>query len=547
MTPISPGTVLAGRFRLEDLLEETGGARYWRATDLTLMRDVAVHVVDESDPRARALLAAARTSATVTGSHLLRVLDAAAEDGVAYVVNEWGNGISLDKMLAEGPLQPRQAAWLVREVADAMAEAHRVGVAHGRLIPENVMVNESGAVKIIGFVVDGVLHGRSEDALGEREGDVRDLAALLYAGLVGRWPGTPGTVIPAAPLDHGRVLRPRQVRAGVPKALDRVCDNVLNGVDPTFPIETAHEIRAVLSDFLGEVGEGITLDRADAGGEPTQAIRLSDLDPDATQAGLPAFADTSSNLPIVDDEGTQVVPPIVPMPSTRTPYVGMGGGSAPAGWGPDAGSSPSSEDEPGWEREEPGTPWLKLAGLVAAVLALVVAVVFAFNLGRGDSGEPDDDPGRPTASPEPVKPASVSDFDPFGDPAEENPETVGNVVDGDPGTTWQTMRYNDGPALVIKPGVGILLDLGSARAVSSVELTLVGDPTAVQLFAAPAGAPPTGVDGLDEIASDDAARTSVTLEAAEPVNARYLVVWLTSLPQVRGGFRGEVAEIVVRS
>src|SRR3954463_9123857 len=155
-TPFGPGTVLAGRFALDVLLDEHGGARFWRATDQTLARSVAVHVLPESDARAGALLTAARTSALVTDGHLLRVLDAAAEDGVVYVVNEWGYGVSLDRMLAEGPLPPRRAAWVVKEVAEAISTAHRNGVAHGRLLPENVMITEAGSVKLVGFVMASV-------------------------------------------------------------------------------------------------------------------------------------------------------------------------------------------------------------------------------------------------------------------------------------------------------------------------------------------------------------------------------------------------------
>ena len=53
--------------------------------------------------------------------------------------------------------------------------------------------------------------------------------ALLYACLVGRWPGYPDSVVPTAPRDHGRLLRPRQVKAGVPKALDTLCGQILAG------------------------------------------------------------------------------------------------------------------------------------------------------------------------------------------------------------------------------------------------------------------------------------------------------------------------------
>ena len=262
-TPFGPGTVLAGRFTLDDLLDDTDGARFWRATDKTLARSVAVHVLADSDPRADALLTAARTSALVTDGHLLRVLDAAAEDGVVYVVNEWGSGVSLDQMLVEGPLSPRRAAWVVKEVAEAIATAHRNGVAHGRLLPEKVMITEAGSVKLIGFVVDAVLQDRAGrdqvrvtggDPMSAHESDVVNLAGLLYAALVGRWPGTEGSTVPPAPAEHGRPLRPRQVRAGVPRPLDAICERVLNAGPHTHavPIETAHEIYAALSDYIGD-------------------------------------------------------------------------------------------------------------------------------------------------------------------------------------------------------------------------------------------------------------------------------------------------------
>ena len=183
--------MIADRFRLEDLLDEHSGARFWRATDLALARNVAVHVLPSEDPRAAAALEGARRSATVTDPHVLRVLDAIQEQDHLNVVHEWGSGVSLDRMLQEGPLDPRKAAWLVREVAEALVAAHRLGVAHGRLIPENVMLTDLGAVKLIGFVVDGVLHGAADPGPHDPGGDVRNLVALLYAGLTGRWPGSP--------------------------------------------------------------------------------------------------------------------------------------------------------------------------------------------------------------------------------------------------------------------------------------------------------------------------------------------------------------------
>ncbi len=93
-----------------------------------LARSVAIHAVASDDARAPHLLEAARVSATVTDPHLLRVLDCDDADGITWVVNEWGDGISLDLMLQQGTLPPSRAAWLAREVAEAIAAGHAQGV-----------------------------------------------------------------------------------------------------------------------------------------------------------------------------------------------------------------------------------------------------------------------------------------------------------------------------------------------------------------------------------------------------------------------------------
>lgn len=226
------GTLLAGRYRFEDLLTEHDGAHFWRATDTVLARSVAIHAVPSDDPRAGSLMEAARLSATVNDSHLLRVLDADDDGELAWVVNEWGEGLSLDLMLQRGTLAPERAAWLTREVAEAVAAGHRQGVAHGRLNPEAVLVTHVGSVKLIGYVVDASLHPPVTadplyGALDERRADVIDLGGILYASLTGRWPGVAPSSVPAAPRDAHRPLRPRQVRAGVPRVLDAICDQVL--------------------------------------------------------------------------------------------------------------------------------------------------------------------------------------------------------------------------------------------------------------------------------------------------------------------------------
>lgn len=276
-TSMQAGDVLAGRYRLDDLLAENGAGRFWRAHDLVLHRPVAVHILAADDERAEPLLEAARRAGPVINRRLLRVLDAEVVDGRCYVVNEWGQGDSLDILLTrEGPLAPRRAAWIVGEVAESIAEAHAAGVAHGRLTPENVLIDQHGQVRIIGFGVEAALAGLPP---GRISVDEIDLAGLLYCALTGKWAGVSRSAVPPAPEVHGAVLRPRRVRAGIPRPLDTLCDEVLNphavaGADPVH-----HSARAICDLLLEYVGDVTSAQVAVQGPRPLVPTRFEPVVP----------------------------------------------------------------------------------------------------------------------------------------------------------------------------------------------------------------------------------------------------------------------------
>ncbi|MGA9749736.1 MAG: discoidin domain-containing protein, partial [Nocardioides sp.] len=201
--------------------------------------------------------------------------------------------------------------------------------------------------------------------------------------------------------------------------------------------------------------------------------------------------------------------------------------------------------------------WMRLAAAIAGVLVLVLAIIFAFNLGRGSIlPEEEDQTGSPSPSasegqqaPQPVDVVAVSDLDPPPEGnGEENPATVGNVIDGSTETTWRTLTYDRSAQFGnLKSGLGLVLDLGEPTEVNRVDLALVGSPTSLELYAAGDQAP-TSIDGLEQVGASDGTGEQVRVSLDEPARTRYLVVWLTSVPPVGGAqFRGEVAEIVVRS
>ncbi|MGD9959881.1 hypothetical protein [Nocardioides sp.] len=620
---IRTGDIVADRYRMLDLLHETEGGLFWRAFDQILARHVAFHVIGATDPRAPLLLEAAKRSATVTDSRILRVLDADERSGICFVVNEWGSGQSLDILLADGPLSPRRAAWIVSEVAETIAKAHGLGQAHGRLVPENVLIDHNGSVKIIGFAVDAALHGLPA---GRRSTDTVDLAGLLYACLVGKWPGVSSSTLPRAPQEGGQPLRPRKVRAGIPKPLDVVCDEVLSPFAHTAgsharTIDSAAAIHEALIDFVGDPG---VLAAAEKDHAPTVAwsapvpfgpqvapvdppfghlpeqqpeARTEDSpappseaeaapDPGATVAGVPVFesewltprADPPPPPPRFEQPPERPLYAPDPVRRPRDPAAeGPSTGARPGSAGQASGAPASGTEYWPWdtghpishptngtgtgpivdadddEGRIPGRSFLRLAALIAAAALLLTAVAFAIALTRdGSTSDPGTDPttGGPGSTADPgaaVKVVGVTDFDPQGDPPEEYPELADNAIDGDRGTSWRTSSYlqDFGPG-GLKDGVGLVLDLGSAQPVGQVDLDLVGSPTSVSVYVLAKA--PTQVPGGDPSGSGTAQGDALSVELPEDTTGRFVLVWLTSLPEPENGsFRGEISEIVVRS
>ncbi|MFF7182296.1 protein kinase [Streptomyces sp. NPDC008121] len=209
-------TVIAGRYRLLDILGEGGMGTVWRARDEALGREVAVKEVrapaglpagEESRLYAR-LEREAWAAARVSHRNVVTVYDVATEHGRPWIVMELIRGLTLSDVLdAEGPMPPRRAAHIGAEVLAALRAAHAAGVLHRDVKPVNVLMGNDGRVVLTDFgiatvdgastlTVPGELVGSPEflapeRALGERPGPASDLwslGVLLYAAVEGNSP-----------------------------------------------------------------------------------------------------------------------------------------------------------------------------------------------------------------------------------------------------------------------------------------------------------------------------------------------------------------------
>ena len=153
---VSPGQRFV-RYSVEVLIGEGGMGRVYRAFDTRLQRPVALKVLhpiggDEGESVATALREA-RAAAAIAHPNATAVYDASEIDGTAFIAMELVAGTSL-RALIGGPPVPlsTRLRWLV-DVAAALGAAHRMGVVHRDVKPENVMVRHDGLVKVLDFGV----------------------------------------------------------------------------------------------------------------------------------------------------------------------------------------------------------------------------------------------------------------------------------------------------------------------------------------------------------------------------------------------------------
>jgi len=568
------GSVLGSRYRMEELLAQSHPAVTWRAFDLVLSRSVLVHLLPPGDEAAPVLLAAARQASVATDSRFLRVLDAVHSDDPetgSYIVCEYATGQSLELILSSGPLSGLESAWVVREVADALAGVHSLGLYHERLSPDSVIITPTGNVKIVGLLIEAALRprplGRGEPvgpglavADTPERADVVDLGRLLYAALVARWPGSPAFGLPDAPLNGQRVMTPRQVRAGVSPALDAICDQILSDSPRhrTAPVSTAAGVVAALTKVLGN---------ADAAGDLERRLRQP---VPRVRPGADPVTPVSPLLPAP----TRVAPATAATARTAAASAPVAGpapartqtSSAPAGRGLEGDETvvrPAVRTSAGAAAGTARSARRWVVPLVLLSLLLIGGGVLAAVVwnnqrvlpgvgGPGSSSSPGD-PSPPGAGAV-LAVRDVQDFDPQGDDGTENPDEVERAVDGDRQTRWRTLEYKGNPELGgLKRGVGLVLDLGSAQPVRTVELSLSGNRTDVEVRVprsdpeSTAKAPLSSDRRWRAVAEEARAGETAKLELEEPVTTRFLLVYLTSLPKEGNGYRGGIYEVQVRS
>ncbi len=495
------GHLFAERYRLDVVLADTTEApegsplpdrqvgQFWRAYDEVLARQVAVLLVPHDHPRVAAVLAQARAAAKLAHPCLVRVYDAGEVAGLAFVVTEYLSGGSLEDRLENGPMEPAVAVELVSQIGSGVAGAHAIGLSHVIASPRTVRFTGAGEPRLTGLGSSGVAAGRDDlphdGDFASEHSDTVALAELLYAALTSRWPGPPErSALPPAPFVDGHLKPPCFVRGGVPRDVDAIVVRAINDVQ----LRRGMAEITTPAAFVGAL-------RGVSGVHHPESSYTSDL-----SAGVPAEL---------------------------------------------------GRDHPWWQR--PRLPAGRRARAAAAAVIVVIALAIAQLARVGPSNyfrfttpttTPTGTPSlHPTTGTDPIAIATVAEFDPYGNHQDPHFGEAKYAIDADPVTAWHTQIYRSPDLGNLKPGVGLLIDLGSVKPVGAVRLRLLGNGTSVDLFASDATTPPATQTAMTEVAETVNATSITVLHPDAGASGRFWLIWLTRLPAIKGGFQGGVSNI----
>lgn len=492
--------LLAERYELVEQLASGSMTSVWRGHDRVLGRDVVVKVLHPDLAADAAVRASfhqeAVNAARLTHPNIVALYDTGEQRGVNYIVMELVDGPTLrDVLNSHGALPPAQAARLAGEVVLALEYAHQAGVVHRNLKPANILLCDDGSVKVADFSIVKAAPGDDPGRTGEL------LAASGYLA--------PEAADGADPDGRADLY-----------ALGACLFEMLTG-------------RAPMTRVASQNNTGPLSPRAIRAGVPREldavVMKATMLDPRDRYPSAAAMGAALARVASWDgDRGPLLV--------ERSPAL------------PPPGEAPQA---PGFLRHE--GRWLGWTLVVVGIVAVLVVVGASLNSRGvislpGTHQTPKSTSPSNTSQPAPQpKIVGAHAYDPFAD-ARENDADADKAIDGDPLTAWQTEHYKSPDFGRLKPGLGMVLDLGSPKQARQLQLTLTNAGASIEVYGSDSvhsdfeGWTAHRLGGLSDAPQD------ASIDLTGDASYRYYLVWFTQLPAAPdGGYQDGIAEASLRS
>jgi eukaryotic-like serine/threonine-protein kinase len=493
------GTLLSGRFRLEERVGSGGMSTVYRAYDETLERWVAIKILQseiaEDDDQLERFRREARAVARLNHAHVVTVIDAGEDQGCPYIVFEYISGETLKERIRRlGRLPVPEALAYAIEIARALQAAHSEMLVHRDVKPQNVLLDTDGRAKVTDFGIarslegggDGLtLAGRvlgttdyvsPEQALGQEvtpQSDIYSLGIVLYEMLTGDVPFRADAPVAVA-MKHVREPLP-----DVQLARPEVSANTAAIVEHATAKEMRNRYRTI-EEMLIDLEGALALEATRAGqtsGEATTVLRA------------------------------------LPESRFRVP----------------------------WRVRFPR----RVAALTALLLAIAAVIVVVVASRTHETKSPSAAPPQPTGTPALVAvklpPTAANDYDPFGGDGEHHAD-VSKAIDHNPVTAWTTETYDSGIPTT-KPGVGLYVNTTNPLAARRLDIISRQSPYSAQVLAASGEFAPPKIESWTPVSPT----VNVNGVSHIPIDTkgksyRFYLLWITKLP---AGGKGGVNELTL--
>jgi len=241
------GQIFDNRYRIEKLIGIGGMAIVFKATDLLMRRLVAVKILKDEiagdEQSVKRFTNESKAVAMLSHPNIVNVYDVSVRDNIKYIVMEFVDGITLKNYMRHREvLNLREIISYTTQILRALDHAHKKGIIHRDIKPQNIMLLKNGAIKVMDFGIAKLPNAETvtmtDKAIGtvyyispeqvsggqiDARSDLYALGVVLYEMATGRLPFTADTPVSVALMQvNDMAVPPRQINPQIPVGLEQI-------------------------------------------------------------------------------------------------------------------------------------------------------------------------------------------------------------------------------------------------------------------------------------------------------------------------------------